>query len=57
MLAVVATTAVSYAGTASASSSDRDDLPAFGPGSQYRPVIDAKDFSPNVTNAMKTEER
>ena len=51
MIAALATTAVAWAGPVSASSSqDDDDLPRFGPGNQYRPVIEAKDFSPNVTN-------
>ncbi len=27
-----------------------DDLPVFGPGSSYHPVIEPADFSPNVTN-------
>ena len=51
MIAALATTAVAWAGPVSASSSqDDDDLPRFGPGNQYRPVIEAKDFSANVTN-------
>ena len=44
MIAALATTAVAWAGPVSASSSqDDDDLPRFGPGNQYRPVIEAKD--------------
>jgi hypothetical protein len=38
------------AGTAGARS-DRCPLPGFGPGPAYRPVIDAREFSPEVDNA------
>ena len=49
-MTLVMTTAIWSAGAASASTSHPNDLPKFGPGSLYRPVIDAEDFSANVTN-------
>jgi len=33
-----------------AGGSSGNDLPKFGPGSQYHPVVEAADFSPNVDN-------
>jgi hypothetical protein len=48
--AVMAASAGLGIAAAAAAPNNHDDLPAYGPGDKYKPVIEREDFSPDVTN-------